>query len=50
MSDLRENTGVEHARWKKFVEKNSLDAALNEMKQHAQQQAQEQAQMQANAP
>lgn len=43
--DLRESTKVEPARWKKFVEKNSLEAALNEMRQ----QAQEQVQMQAKA-
>ncbi len=47
MSELRESTKVEPARWKKFVSENSLDAALNEMREHAQAQAQqEQAQAQ----
>ena len=44
MRELRKSTGVETARWKKFVSENSLDAALNEMREHAQAQQQEQAQ------
>ena len=43
MRELRKSTSVEPARWNKFVEKNSLDTALNEMRQQAQQQAQMQA-------
>ena len=45
MSELRERTKVEPARWNKFVSEKSLDAALNEMREHAQAQ-QEQAQAQ----
>ncbi len=45
--ELRKSTKVAPARWKKFVSENSLDAALNEMREHAQaQQQQEQAQAQ----
>ncbi len=47
MSELRKSTKVEPARWNKFVSENSLNAALNEMREHAQAQAQqEQAQAQ----
>jgi len=48
MRELRKQTKVEPARWNKFVNENSLEAALNEMREHAQaQQQQEQAQQQA---
>ena len=42
MQELRERTKVEPARWNKFIADKSLDAALNEMREHAQAQ-QEQA-------
>ena len=50
MRELRESTKVEPARWKKFVNENSLDAALNEMREHAQAQQQQEQAQQEQAP
>ena len=41
MRELRKQTKVDPARWKKFVNENSLDAALNEMREQAQAQQQQ---------
>ena len=50
MQELRECTKVEPARWNKFIADKSLDAALNEMREHAQAQAQQEQAQQAQAP
>ena len=41
IQELKERTKVEPARWNKFIADKSLDAALNEMREHAQAQAQQ---------
>ncbi len=41
MQELKERTKVEPARWKKVINEKSLDAALAEMREHAQAQAQQ---------